>query len=255
MQYFYAKKFYNKKIIYGFFSRKNGYSKKPFNTLNCSINTKDANKNVNKNIKKVKKKLNLQETNLKFINQVHGNVIKYIDNSNLLKPLKADGMITDNKKISLAILTADCAPIFLIDDKNSTIGAIHVGWRGSLKEILKKSIIKFKRKLKTNSKITAIIGPCLDKKNFEVDKKFFNKFIKKNKRYSIFFKKNHKNNKFFFDMRGLIKRQLIVSSVYKIYHIKLDTYSQNNLFFSHRRMVHSKNKYTGRMINIIGFKQ
>ena len=56
-------------------------------------------------------------------------------------------------------------------------------------------------------------------------------------------------------MRGLIDFQLKEMPISKIYHIKKDTYSKDSLFFSHRRAIHTNLLSTGRMINIIGFKQ
>ena len=56
-------------------------------------------------------------------------------------------------------------------------------------------------------------------------------------------------------MRALIKQQLIDENIYNIEDIKEDTYSNVELFFSHRRSTHLQNLPTGRMINIIGFRK
>ena len=54
-------------------------------------------------------------------------------------------------------------------------------------------------------------------------------------------------------MRGLIKYQILKSNIKNIENINLDTYSNKDLFFSHRRAKHLNQNPTGRMINIIGF--
>ena len=56
-------------------------------------------------------------------------------------------------------------------------------------------------------------------------------------------------------MRDLINFQLKEMSIHKIYNVKKDTYSEDGIFFSHRRATHANLLPTGRMINIIGFKQ
>ena len=56
-------------------------------------------------------------------------------------------------------------------------------------------------------------------------------------------------------MRGLIDLQLRESLINNVFHVNKDTYSQESLFFSHRRATHRGTLPTGRMINIIGFKQ
>ena len=37
----------------------------------------------------------------------------------------------------------------------------------------------------------------------------------------------------------------------KVYNVKLDTYTNKTLFFSHRRSTHNGKKLTGRLINLI----
>jgi len=57
-----------------------------------------------------------------------------------------------------------------------------------------------------------------------------------------------------FNMRGLIQSQFNINLVKNVYHINFDTYENENQFFSHRRSTHDETLPTGRMINIIGFK-
>ncbi len=252
LKFFKIEKLKLKGINYGFFSRLGGYSQFNFNSLNCSYNSGDRLIDVKKNINEVKKVLKLDNTNTKFLNQVHGNKVEIIDKKNLNIRIFADGAISKNKKISLAILTADCVPIFLIDEKNNVISAIHSGWKGCYKNIVAVAIKKIKS-LNLNSKITAIVGPCLQKNNFEVQQDFKNKFIKKNKNFEIFFNKNIKTGKLFFDMPKMINFQIQEQNINKIFNIREDTYNNTNLFFSHRRNTHLGLGNTGRMINIIGF--
>ena len=44
-------------------------------------------------------------------------------------------MITDQKRLPIAVLTADCVPILLYESKKNMIAAIHAGWKGALKEL------------------------------------------------------------------------------------------------------------------------
>ena len=81
------------------------------------------------------------------------------------------------------------------------------------------------------------------------------KFIKKESSYKSFFIDKKQNNKFLFDMQGLIKSQLLKNDIINIENIEVDTYSNKELFFSHRRSTHKDKMPTGRMINIIGFNR
>ena len=103
--------------------------------------------------------------------------------------------------------------------------------------------------------IIAIIGPCLSHNYFEVSENFKRKFLKKNSKYEKFFYYDQYSKKIHFNMRNLIDFQLKEMHICKIYHVKNDTYSEDKFFFSHRRATHNNELPTGRMINIIGFKQ
>ena len=56
-------------ITYGFFTRNGGYSKSPYNSLNCSFNVEDNESDVKKNLKLVCNELKLQR--LIRLNQIH----------------------------------------------------------------------------------------------------------------------------------------------------------------------------------------
>ncbi|MDC0057649.1 peptidoglycan editing factor PgeF [Pelagibacteraceae bacterium] len=238
------------KISHGFFTKLSGFSKKEFKSLNCSLSSGDIKNLVYKNRLKALRELDLHKKKLILINQIHSSKVIEIKKSNINKKIKADGMITSLNDVVLGILTADCAPIFLYDNKKKFICCLHSGWKGSLKNISKNALKIFERHNINRDNLTAIIGPCLSTKSYEVDNNFERKFFNKDSNYSRFFRKKNKN-KFFFNLRGLIKFQLKELGLKNIYNINLDTYSNKNLFFSHRRATHEDKKPTGRLINLI----
>ena len=234
----------------GFFTRNGGVSKKENYSLNCSLNCKDTKINVRKNINICLKNLNIKKK-VKFISQIHSNKIIRINKENIDKKYSGDGLITNNKQIALGVLTADCCPIFIFDKNKKYICALHSGWKGTLKNIAAKSVGYFVKQKINKKNIVVLIGPCLSFKNFEVSKDFKDKFINKNKKYSIFFK--HKNkNKDLFNLRRLINYQFEELGIKNIYNINRDTFSNKRIFFSHRRES-QKFRDTGRMLNIIAF--
>ena len=113
-------------------------------------------------------------------------------NSKLKKRIKADAIITDQKRLPIAILTADCVPVLLYDYKKKIIAAIHAGWKGAYKDIVVK-VINFMLKKGCNAKnINVAIGPCISQNNYNVKDDFLKKFVKKDKKNKIFFKKKEK---------------------------------------------------------------
>ncbi len=238
------------KITHGFFTRLGGGSKNQFRSLNCSFTNGDNKKIVFKNKLIAMKNLNLENKKLILINQTHSSKVVRINKKNLNYILEADGMITSLKNVVLGILTADCAPIFIYDDTNKFVCNLHSGWKGTLNNISQKAINLFDKYNVRRGNLIAVIGPCLGTYNYEVDKDFEKRFIKKSITYSKFFKYKNKF-KSYFNLRGLINYQLSELGVKKIYNINRDTYSNKNLFFSHRRSSHKGKKSTGRLINLI----
>ena len=253
MQKTYFSKFIKEaNIIYGFFTRQNGFSKNKYKTLNCSYAVGDKKNDVDKNINLIKKKIGLEKSKLKFMNQIHSNKVSIINKKNFSNKIESDGSITFDKNISLAVLTADCCPVFIYDKNSSFICCLHAGWKGCLSNIINTTSKIINKKNLNKNKIYAVVGPCIGKKNFEVDIKLRKKFIKKNSNYDKFFKKI-KNEKYLFDIRALINFQLKNALIKNINNFNIDTYKNERLFFSYRRSTHKSTLPTGRMINIIGF--
>ena len=251
--YYTSEKIINKKINFGFFTKNGGYSTNNFASLNCGYGSGDDKKLVFKNIERAKKLINLNRKKLKTVNQIHSNKVILINKDNINQSYDADGIITQDKNISIAVITADCCPIFIFDNDLSFISCLHAGWRGSYLNIVKEAINKIKKIQPNFKKINVIIGPCLNKNSFQVDENFKNKFIKKSKNYEKFFYKKDKSSKNLFNMRGLIISQILENNITNLEEVNLDTYTNKNSFFSHRRSTHLNLLPAGRMINIIGF--
>lgn len=85
------------------------------------------------------------------------------------EPIIADAVITDRKNLFIGIKTADCLPILIFDTRNRVIGAVHAGWRGTAKGILKKTINKMKEIYGCDSKNLLIaFGPYIKGCCYEV---------------------------------------------------------------------------------------
>ena len=158
-------------------------------------------------------------------------------------------MITDLKNFPIAVLTADCVPILLYENKKNMIAAIHAGWKGAYKDIIKKVILFMIKKGCKKKNITAAIGPCISKKNYNVKKDFMDKFIKKNKKNKIFFML--KKKLIYFDLPNFVKSQLKSIKIMKIDMVNIDTFDEKNNFFSARRSLKLKHDDYGRNISII----
>ena len=238
-------------VNHGFFNKKNGFWKGLYKSLNCGIGSFDYKKNIKKNLCYVKKKIFSKKNNIALLYQVHSSKFFYIKKFPK-KKLVGDGLITNIKNLPLGILTADCAPILILDIRKKVIAAIHVGWKGAYKSIVIK-ILKRLIKLGSQKKdIMAVIGPCIGQKNYEVGKEFKARFIKKNKKNLIFFKLKKRKN--YFDLSKFILNELISFGILKIDVINKDTFNNKNNFFSARRSLKRNEPDYGRNISVIMLK-
>ena len=143
--YFTNKKIQNDKVSLGFFTRKGGYSVKNFFSLNCGYNSKDIRKNITKNIETAKNKIGFKNKQLITVNQIHSNKVILVNKGDNIKKINADGIISINKEICIAVLTADCCPIFIFDDESNFISCLHAGWKGCFNNIVNVALNKINK--------------------------------------------------------------------------------------------------------------
>ena len=222
-----------------------------FKSLNCSPGSTDKKKDVLKNLEIVANKIKAKPNKIILLNQIHSNKFYYISKNSKFNNNKfvGDALITNKKSLPIAVLTADCAPILIHDEKKEMIAAVHAGWKGAHKDIIKK-VVKFMFKKGCVPKnITAAIGPCISSNNYQVREDFIKKFIEKDKKNIIFFKKT--KDKSYFNLNKYIHFQLKSLNIKKIDIINKDTFNAKNNFFSARRSISRNENDYGRNISII----
>ena len=145
-----------------FTARPGGTSVAPFDSFNLGDHVGDASKSVEDN-RQVLQSL-LSNSNLKFMNQVHGNDVVEVDKDST-SPVTADAVVTRSKGVPLVVLSADCLPI-LIKGEN-IVAAIHAGRKGILNGIIAKVIETVRSK--SDGDYVATIGPAICEICYEVD--------------------------------------------------------------------------------------
>lgn len=100
--------------------------------------------------------------------QFHSDIVRRFDELPP-EPLRGDAVITQARGLLLAILTADCVPILLVDPKRRAIGAVHAGWRGTLKRIAAKTLGRMHIEFATRPRdVIAVLGPGIGRCCYEV---------------------------------------------------------------------------------------
>lgn len=230
-------------LRHAIFTRKGGFSKGSFDSLNVSLSVGDDPENVKQNRKIIS--ICMDNDELVFTKQVHDkNVIVISEKSaSNSQPLVGDALITDLYSKLLVIQTADCQAVLLYDSVKHVVANIHSGWRGSINNIIGATIDAMEENFNCNpSDIIAGISPslgpcCAEFINYkeEIPEKFW----------------KYKDLGSNFDFWAISADQLSDAGVMpeNIYSCRICTKCNKDLYYSYRG-----EKTTGRMAMVIGLK-
>lgn len=154
-------------IWHGIFTRQGGCSPAPYDSLNVSLAVGDRSENVERNRRRILECSGGRE--LVFTNQIHGVKVLTLKNGehrdaaiDKQPTLEGDALITDIRGKSLVIKAADCQAVMMVDPLRQVIANVHSGWRGSIHNIIAKTIDMMKAKFGCRPEdIHAGIGPSL----------------------------------------------------------------------------------------------
>jgi polyphenol oxidase len=209
------------------------------------------------------------------IRQIHSDLIRCVEEIPE-EPLTGDGLITATPGLLLAIQTADCLPVILVDAKRRAVGVFHAGWRGTVQRIVEKGVGEMVRCFGSRPRdLKAAIGPgiggCCYEVGEEVRTKFESQFgyavelfreVKESdpvrEKYPLLFLTARAPGhgelppKIFLNLVEANRRQLLDAGVLKknIEASPLCTNCHPELLFSYRR---EKGK-TGRMMAVAGIR-
>ena len=212
----------------------------PYKSFNLGLHVGDCAKQVEHNRQYLQKSLPTK-TSIQWLEQVHGNTVAEI--SRITKEnIIADAMVTREKNIALAIMTADCLPILLASKQGDEIAAIHGGWRPLAANIITNTLHKMQTKA---DDIYAWLGPCIGKDAFEVGSEVRKAFIEQRDIFSQAFCKQE-NGKYLANLHKIASLQLNQLGIKHISTLSECTYSEPEKYYSYR-----KNPTTGRMATVI----
>jgi YfiH family protein len=168
-------------LIHGFSAKPGGVSDQDgHKVLNLGFTAWDTKENVLDNRRRFQSALDATDLKLISLKQIHSDVIHLIDAAPA-QACQGDASITNRPGLLLAIQTADCVPILLVDPKKRAVAAVHAGWRGTLARIVVKTIgqMQMQFKSKPADLLTAIgpsIGGCCYEVGAEVATQFLSQF-------------------------------------------------------------------------------
>lgn len=223
-------------------TRLGGFSVDEYATNNLGLHVNDNNDHVIQNRIALKNNLNLPGEPF-WLEQTHTSICTTVDNHNSNR--FADAAITQDKKIPLVILTADCVPIVICNQQGSEIAAIHAGWKGLASGIIENTVSKFTHGVEN---YTAWVGPAICQSCYATGNEVYQKFITKYAYLESAFKQQ--NLQIYADLPKIAKLILNNLGVNSVYLSNACTFEESDKYYSYRQ-----NSKTGRIATLIWFQE
>ncbi len=164
--------------------------------------------------------------------QIHSDNIEIVKDGIVDYP-DSDALILADFKNGIFLNFADCVPIILYDSNNNIASIVHSGWRGTVKQIVKKTVLKMKNDFNSNPKdIIGVIGPCICYKCFETSEEIMY-MLEKSINDSSYCE--YRNGKCYANLPLINKIQLNQAGVEKIDVSPFCTCCNNDMFPSYRK--------------------
>lgn len=239
-------------IAHAFFTRNGGVSTGVYDSLNGGVGSRDDKTRVLENRARMAAALGVRVHNLLIPYQIHSADALSIDIpwAEEKRP-KCDGLATATRGIALGVTGADCGMILFADEAAQVIGAAHAGWKGALTGVLESTIVAMEKLGASRPAIHAVLGPTIAARSYEVGPEFVQRFREADESYARFFVPSGREGHAMFDLPGFITLRLQRAGVGTFHNLGLDTYTDEERFYSYRRSVHRKEDDYGRLISAI----
>jgi len=221
-------------------TKRGGNSLPPYDGNNLALHVGDDECRVLENRRLLSLSLSFQQEPI-WLTQTHSTRCVVVEDD---LNREADAAVTRKRQTPLCILTADCLPIVLCDEKGTEIAAIHAGWRGLAYGIIENTL---KNMQSTKKTLMAWIGPAICQKCYEVGEELETIFTSQ---YP--FTKDtfiNKDAKRYANLAKMAELILNVNGIDAVYPSKACSFELKNDFYSYRHA-----SQTGRMATIIWLK-
>ncbi len=231
-------------LCHGVFTRQGGVSRGPWASLNTSFGCGDRPDHVVRNRARIARWAGLAE--VVYLNQIHGDEVLVLEDamaSGGQMPATADAVVTGTCNRLLVVQVADCQAVLLFDPVHRVIANVHSGWRGSVRNILGKTVALMVRRFRCRPEdmragIAPSLGPCCAE------------FVHYRRELppELWSYKDHRDR---FDFWAISRDQLLAAGLRSdaIIHSGVCTRCQTQRFYSYRASHH-----TGRFAVVIGLR-
>ena len=179
---------------------------------------------------------------VQYIRQVHGNTCLSIASSKFPAP-EADAVYTRQPNLGLAVLTADCLPVFLA--ARGEVAVAHLGWRSLAAGLLARSLRHFQAH---RAEIAVGFGPAICADCFEIGPEVRDLFLQSDMAAYDHFRTSMRAGHYYADLVAIARWQLLNLGLRaaNIGSKSGCTYCNQQWYYSHRR-----ESSLGRLANVI----
>lgn len=236
-------------VRHAFFTRQGGVSTGVYATLNGGVGSKDERAHVLENRARMAATLGVKPENFLVPFQFHSADAIVADAPwDVDHRPRADGIVTRTRGIGLGVTGADCGVVLFSDAKGGVIGAAHSGWKGALTGVLEATIARMVDIGAERSRIVAVLGPTIGPDSYEVGAEFVARFVENDAGHATFFRPSRREGHSMFDLPGFISMRMEKAGLAAFRNLGLDTYADEERFYSYRRSVHRGEPDYGRLV-------
>ncbi len=222
-------------------ARAGGFSTGPYESFNLGDHVGDDPEAVRRNRIRLADEIGVDPTRMVWMEQIHSRNVTRVDGL-VTQPVPAtDALVTTTENLALAVLSADCVPLLLSDERAGVIAAVHAGRIGARTGIVPRVLEEMERAGATISRIGGFLGPAASGRQYEVPADMqadVDKHLPGSATWTV---KNTPG----LDLRAGIRRQLLAAGVSAVAQDPRCTIEDVALF-SHRR-----GAPTGRLASVI----
>ena len=240
-------------VRHAFFTREGGVSQGIYAGLNVGLGSRDDPEAVLENRRRAAAHFGREERLLCTNYQVHSATAVILEEPWHvdLPRSEADALVTALPGVICGALSADCAPILMVDPEARVVAAVHAGWKGALDGVTDFALIAMADEGARTSRVRAVVGPCIGPKSYEVGLEFLDRFAAVDPDYKRYFGPADAADKRMFDLPSFVLGRLRAAGVETCEWVGRDTRAEPELFFSNRRAFKTGEPDYGRLLSAI----
>ena len=239
-------------VGHGFFTRVGGVSRGVYASLNGGVGSRDSPEAVAENRSRAAAALGVASERLAVPYQIHSANAAAISEPWPPGDRPAcDALVTASPGLALGVTGADCGMILFADRRARVIGAAHAGWKGALTGVVEATVAAMERLGARRGDVTAALGPCIGRASYEVGPEFVAAFAAAGEETARYFTPSRKEGHSKFDLNAYIAERAARAGIGAFEDLALDTYANEQQFFSYRRKTHRREPDYGRLMSVI----